>query len=110
MTDDTVRMDASTKPLSQDDIAAGRKLREAYDHLKKQLARVIVGQNEVIEEMLIALFCRGHCILEGVPGLAKTLMIATSGQVLVTGFQPHSVHARPDAVRHHRHAGHRGES
>jgi MoxR-like ATPase len=86
MTDKTLPMDVSTKPLSQDDIAAGRKLREAYDNLKKQLARVIVGQNEVIEEMLIALFCRGHCILEGVPGLAKTLMIASLAKCLSLDF------------------------
>ena len=42
-----------------------------------QLSRVIVGQDQVIEELLIALFARGHCLLEGVPGLAKTLMIST---------------------------------
>ena len=70
---------------------------------------VIVGQNEVIEELLIALFSRGHCLLEGVPGLAKTLMISTLAEVPVARLQPHPVHARPDAVRHHRHRGHRGE-
>ena len=46
-------------------------------YIKKQLSRIIVGQDEVIEELLIALFSRGHCMLEGVPGLAKTLMIST---------------------------------
>src|SRR5207302_5679620 len=50
------------------------------------LARVIVGQNEVIEELLIALFSRGHCMLEGVPGLAKTLMISTLAKCLSLDF------------------------
>ena len=50
-------------------------LPDAFKDIKQQLARVIVGQDQVIEELLIALFSRGHCILEGVPGLAKTLMI-----------------------------------
>jgi MoxR-like ATPase len=73
-------------PLSQDDLAAGKRLRTAYENLKKQLARVIVGQHEVIEELLIALFCRGHCILEGVPGLAKTLMISSLAKCLSLEF------------------------
>ena len=53
---------------------------------KTQLSRVIVGQNEVIEELLIALFSRGHCLLEGVPGLAKTLMISTLARSLNLTF------------------------
>ena len=65
--------------------------------------QVIVGQNEVIEELLISLFSRGHCLLEGVPGLAKTLMISTLSRTLNLTLQPHPVHARPDAGRHHRH-------
>src|SRR5258708_1967984 len=72
--------------LTGDDIAASRKIRDAYDDLKKQLARVIVGQDDVIEELLIALFCRGHCILEGVPGLAKTLMISSLSKCLSLDF------------------------
>src|SRR5204863_8448757 len=72
--------------LTGDDIAASRKIRDAYNDLKKQLARVIVGQDDVIEELLIALFCRGHCILEGVPGLAKTLMISSLAKCLSLDF------------------------
>ncbi len=79
-------VEATTAPLSQDDLAASKKLRGAYENLKKQLARVIVGQNEVIEELLIAMFCRGHCILEGVPGLAKTLMISSLAKCLSLDF------------------------
>ncbi len=52
----------------------------------QQLAEVIVGQHEVIEELLISLFSRGHCLLEGVPGLAKTLMISTLSRTLNLSF------------------------
>jgi MoxR-like ATPase len=72
--------------LGQSDLEAIRTLRDAFDNIKRQLARVIVGQDEVIEELLIALFSRGHCILEGVPGLAKTLMISTLSKCLSLAF------------------------
>src|SRR5262245_18902472 len=72
--------------MNQGDLEAIRKLRDAFNDIKKQLARVIVGQDQVIEELLIALFSRGHCILEGVPGLAKTLMISTLAKSLSLGF------------------------
>jgi MoxR-like ATPase len=75
-----------TEDLAQDDLESIRKLRDAFDEIKKQLARVIVGQDQVIEELLIALFSRGHCILEGVPGLAKTLMISTLSKCLSLAF------------------------
>jgi len=72
--------------LAQDDLEAIRRLREAFHEIKSQLARVIVGQDQVIEELLTALFSRGHCILEGVPGLAKTLMISTLSKCLSLAF------------------------
>src|SRR3989440_4832555 len=72
--------------LAQGDLDAIRKLRDAFNDIKAQLARVIVGQDQVIEELLIALFSRGHCILEGVPGLAKTLMISTLAKTLSLAF------------------------
>lgn len=75
-----------TEELAQNDLESIRKLRDAFDDIKKQLARVIVGQDQVIEELLIALFSRGHCILEGVPGLAKTLMISTLSKCLSLAF------------------------
>src|SRR3981189_2062891 len=68
--------------LGQEDLQAIKKLRDGFNDIKRQLSRVIVGQDEVIEELLIALFSRGHCILEGVPGLAKTLMISTLARCL----------------------------
>jgi MoxR-like ATPase len=72
--------------LAKDDMEAVRRLREAFESTKTQLARVIVGQDQVIEELMIALFSRGHCILEGVPGLAKTLMISTLSKCLTLAF------------------------
>src|SRR5215207_2700289 len=75
-----------TPALAQDDLQAVQRLRDGFNDIKRQLARVIVGQDEVIEELLIALFSRGHCILEGVPGLAKTLMISTLSKCLSMSF------------------------
>src|SRR5256714_6659366 len=76
----------SSEKLSGGDLEAVRKLRDGFNDIKRQLGRVIVGQDQVIEELLIALFSRGHCILEGVPGLAKTLMISTLSKSLSLAF------------------------
>lgn len=75
-----------TTPLAGADLEAIKRLQDAFKDIKGQLSRVIVGQDEVIEELLIALFSRGHCILEGVPGLAKTLMISTLSKCLSLAF------------------------
>jgi MoxR-like ATPase len=72
--------------LQDDDVQAVRKLTEAYHGITEQLGRVIVGQQQVIEELLVAMFARGHCLLVGVPGLAKTLMIRTLSDVLSLDF------------------------
>src|SRR4051812_9610938 len=76
----------STEELRSDDREAVRKLNEGFKSIKQQLARIIVGQEEVIEELLISLFSKGHCMLEGVPGLAKTLMISTLARTLSLAF------------------------
>jgi MoxR-like ATPase len=68
------------------DTAAIEKLGDARRKIVEQLAQVIVGQTHVIEELLISLFSRGHCLLEGVPGLAKTLMISTLSRTLNLTF------------------------
>jgi MoxR-like ATPase len=73
-------------PLGQSDLDAIKRLGSAFSEIKKQLGRVIVGQDQVIEELLIAMFSKGHCMLEGVPGLAKTLMIATLAKCLTLDF------------------------
>ena len=62
------------------------KLQKAKEDIQRQLSQVIVGQTEVIEELLISVFSRGHCLLEGVPGLAKTLMVSTLARVLDLKF------------------------
>jgi MoxR-like ATPase len=72
--------------LAQDELAAVEKLQKGYHNLKSELGKVIVGQEGVIEELLIALFCRGHALLVGVPGLAKTLLISTLSKTLGLSF------------------------
>src|SRR5882757_1210657 len=72
--------------LARDDLEAIRRLKQAFDDIKAQLSRVIVGMDDVTEELLIAMFSRGHCMLEGVPGLAKTLMISTLARCLSLDF------------------------
>ncbi len=67
-----------------------------FDHLREEIGKVIVGQNDVIEELLIAIFSRGHCILEGVPGLAKTLLISTLARCLQLDF--HRIQFTPDLM------------
>src|ERR1700682_5586787 len=78
--------DHATEDLAANELEAVRQLEAAFKDIKRQLSRVIVGQDQVIEELLIALFSRGHCILEGVPGLAKTLMISTLSKCLSLAF------------------------
>ncbi len=86
MSNEIVPLQEIGEQLGGGDLEAVRRLRDAFSEIKKQLARVIVGQDQVIEELLIALFSRGHCILEGVPGLAKTLMISTLAKCLSLAF------------------------
>ena len=70
----------------QKDREAVARLKAAHDKLKAELKKVIVGQEQVIEELLIAIFARGHCILEGVPGLAKTLLVSSVARAMSLSF------------------------
>jgi MoxR-like ATPase len=70
--------------------------RQLLDHARTQLARVIAGQTEVIDEALMALLCQGHVLLEGVPGIAKTLIVKALGRLLGLSF--HRVQATPDLM------------
>src|SRR3954447_17078813 len=72
---------------ANDDIVAVRRCQEAYSRLRKELAKVIIGQSDVIEQVLIAMFARGHALLEGVPGLAKTLLISSLAKSLHLTFK-----------------------
>ncbi|MFT5904615.1 MAG: MoxR-like ATPase [Cryomorphaceae bacterium] len=64
-----------------------QQVQDQVANIRKETARVIVGQDEVVEQMLVSLLCKGHCLLEGVPGLAKTLLASTLGHILGLKFQ-----------------------
>lgn len=68
------------------DIAAVENLNQAYRNIKNEIAKVIIGQDKVVEQLLISLLSSGHCLLVGVPGLAKTLLISTLASVLNLKF------------------------
>jgi MoxR-like ATPase len=72
--------------LAAEELASVEKLQKGYHDLRSELGKIIVGQEAVIEELLIALFCRGHALLVGVPGLAKTLLISTLSRTLGLSF------------------------
>jgi len=71
---------------TKDDIQLAETINKAFLTIKQELSRVIIGQEEIIEQLLISLFARGHCLLIGVPGLAKTLLIRTLGEILDLKF------------------------
>src|SRR5215212_7714148 len=72
--------------LSDNDVPAIDQLRDTYARLRKELARVIVGQQDTIERLAICLFARGHALLMGVPGLAKTLLVRKLAETLSLKF------------------------
>ena len=68
------------------EVAVADKLHESYSNLRKEISKVIIGQDEVVKLLLTAVFCQGHCLLVGVPGLAKTLLIHTIADALDLSF------------------------
>ena len=70
-----------------DDVTAAQQLKAGYDRIRAELAKVIVGQDAVVDQLIVALFARGHCILTGVPGLAKTLLISSLARTLQLEFK-----------------------
>ncbi len=72
---------------NNNDKAAVDKLHAVYGRLKEEIGQVIVGQQAVIEQVLMAVFCRGHALLVGVPGLAKTMLVATLAEALELSFR-----------------------
>ena len=78
--------DPSKSSLTSDDVAAVDELGQKYQELKTELGKVIIGQEAVIEELAICLFARGHGLLMGVPGLAKTLLVSSIAETLHLGF------------------------
>jgi MoxR-like ATPase len=69
------------------DVAAIEKCKTAYEQIVAEVGKVIVGQRDVVDDVLMALFCNAHILLVGVPGLAKTLLISTLGKVLQLDFK-----------------------
>ena len=88
--------DATPETVENHDVEAVERFREACAQLREQIRHVIVGQERVVEEVLLAMFSRGHCLLEGVPGLAKTLLVRTLAQVLSLEF--HRIQFTPDLM------------
>ena len=68
------------------DVEAADALRDAYKHIISEIGKVIIGQDEVVKSVLISIFSNGHCLLVGVPGLAKTLLVQTVAKVLHLDF------------------------
>jgi MoxR-like ATPase len=73
-------------PRIEGDLSAIERLNDGYRRIRKEMAKVIVGMDRVIEELLISIFARGHCLLVGVPGLAKTLLVRTLADSLSLSF------------------------
>src|SRR5881227_1115194 len=69
------------------DVEMVEKLRDAHQRLRSEIGKVIIGQDQVLDQLLMAIFCRSHALLMGVPGLAKTLMVSTLAQALDLSFK-----------------------
>src|SRR5206468_11544982 len=74
-------------PVEPSEAEAVRELSAAYQTLAAEIGKVIVGQQVVVEQLLMSLFSRGHCLLVGVPGLAKAPLVSTVSQVLNLSFK-----------------------
>ncbi|MFN9050732.1 MAG: AAA family ATPase, partial [Planctomyces sp.] len=89
-------MSSAPDSLSADDQQRAQRLVTACNKVRSEVARVIVGQQEVVEQLLIAILARGHCLLEGVPGLAKTLMVRSLADAMTLSF--HRIPVTPDLM------------
>jgi len=87
---------ANTQATQDQDVRELERFRDACSRLREEIRHVIVGQDQVVEEVLLAMFSRGHCLLEGVPGLAKTLLVRTLARVLSLQF--HRIQFTPDLM------------
>jgi MoxR-like ATPase len=79
--------DRSAPSLTALEEQAIRGLTSAYQRMRQEIGKVIIGQDEVVDQLLIAMFCRAHCLLVGVPGLAKTLLCSTISRILQLSFR-----------------------
>lgn len=80
----------------QSDVEAANDLKASYNRLRSEIGKVIIGQDEVVKDVLISIFSQGHCLLVGVPGLAKTLLVNTIAQVL--GLSYNRIQFTPDLM------------
>ncbi len=78
---------AETTERSRDDLVAAQELSQAYQKIRGEIGKVVIGQDLVVEELLIGLFARGHVLLVGVPGLAKTLLVSTVARISSLSFR-----------------------
>lgn len=86
--DESIELEKDTQGINpMKDVEAAEKLAHATKMLKKEVSQVIVGQNKVIDQLLIGLFSSSHCFMVGVPGLAKTLIVSTLSKVLSLSFK-----------------------
>jgi len=76
----------AAQTASEADLEAAERVRDAYDRIKAELHKTIVGMDDVIDQLLISIFARGHCLLVGVPGLAKTLLVSSVSRCLSLSF------------------------
>jgi len=89
-------MPSATETMEPDHQERATRLVEACRRIREQVGRIVVGQDEVVEQLLIAILARGHCLLEGVPGLAKTLMVRSLAESMNLTF--HRIQFTPDLM------------
>ena len=82
--------------MYQSDVEGAKALVKKYELLKEEISKVIVGQNEIIHNTILSVFCQGHVLLVGVPGLAKTLLVSTIGRAL--GLSCNRIQFTPDLM------------
>ena len=80
----------------RDDVEAVDSLKETYESLKQEIHKKIIGQDAIIDDVLISIFSKGHCLLVGVPGLAKTLLVTSMAQIL--GLKNNRIQFTPDLM------------
>ena len=78
------------------------KLQAVLERVRREVHKVIIGQNDAVDQALIVIFTGHHALIEGVPGIAKTLLARTLARVLGCEFRAYPIHARPDAGRYYR--------
>ena len=82
------------------DVDAANALADAYKRLKAEISNIVIGQEEVVRQVLTGIFCQGHSLLVGVPGLAKTLLVQTMQRPLICEFKRIQFTPGPDAIRY----------